>query len=67
MVNVMGVVFCSTKGAKVRANSTAKGELRCTACGYVHVAAARFIPALEPVSSKRKKFKKGKRPAKKKG
>lgn len=63
--NYVRQVFCPTKGRMAAANSTAKAELRCTACGNVHVEAKRFVADFVPISGKKKKFKKGKKPKKK--
>lgn len=66
--NRMLAVFCPVRGLRVMANSTAKGGLRCVACGNEHVEAKRFSLDLEPVATKRNKFKKGKKAkGKKKG
>ena len=59
--NYMRSVFCPKRGARVAANSTAKGELRCVACGNTHSEARGAIVNLTPVSAKKKKFKKGKK------
>lgn len=66
MVNYMRYVFCPIKGARVVANSTAKKELRCSACGNIHYEAKGLVVNLEPASSKKKKFKKGKKSKSKK-
>lgn len=68
-VNYMRRVLCPGTFAtgfkeSVRpANSTAKGELRCTGCGQAHSETNRSMPTdLVPHSTKGKKFKKGKKP-----
>lgn len=50
------------------ANSTAKGELRCTGCGMAHDETRRqVVGEFVPISTKRRKFKKGKKPKAKGG
>ena len=59
--NYMMTVFCPKKGLHVAANSTAKLTLRCSACGETHSEVKSAYVNLDPVSAKKKKFKKGKK------
>ena len=58
--NYMKTVFCTAKGVRAPANSTAKGDLRCTLCGNTHAEAKKFEAVdLTPAKVGKKHFKKG--------